>query len=152
MSPTVITALLVGSLVAGWVDAVVGGGGLILVPLVMILNPGFSNAQALGTNKVAAMSGTASSAFTLARKIPSAKSALTYSPLALLGAGIGALIASSVDKQIMRPIIIVLLVAVGIFVLLRPSFGQPSPTAKKTQPASNNASAVRQRLSARWLS
>lgn len=146
MSPTVITALLVGSLVAGWVDAVVGGGGLILVPLVMILNPGFSNAQALGTNKVAAMFGTASSAFTLARKIPSAKSALTYSPMALLGAGIGALIASSVDKQIMRPIIIVLLVAVGTFVLLRPSFGQASTTAKNTQPASNNASAVRQRF------
>ncbi|MDN6386878.1 MAG: sulfite exporter TauE/SafE family protein, partial [Corynebacterium sp.] len=48
MSVTGIGVLLVGSLAAGWVDAVVGGGGLILIPLVMILNPGMSNAQALG--------------------------------------------------------------------------------------------------------
>lgn len=127
MSPVVVTALLVGSLAAGWVDAVVGGGGLILVPLVMILNPSFSNAQALGTNKVAAVFGTGSSAVTLARRIPSAKAAMKFTPLALVGSGLGALIASSVDKHIMRPVIIVLLVAVGAFILLRPNFGQSSP-------------------------
>lgn len=76
MSATVITVLLVGSLIAGWVDAVVGGGGLILVPLVMILNPQFSNAQALSLNKVAAIFGTGSAAITLARKVPSARTAL----------------------------------------------------------------------------
>ena len=111
----------------------------------MILNPGFSNAQALGTNKVAAMFGTASSAFTLARRIPR-PSRLSNIPLALIGSGVGALIASSVDKQIMRPIIIVLLIAVGVFVLLRPSFGQASPAARSAQTASNNAGTTWQRL------
>lgn len=85
MSVTVIGVLLVGSLAAGWVDAVVGGGGLILIPLVMILNPGMSNAQALGVNKVAAIFGTASSAAVLARKVPSARKALRFAPVALLG-------------------------------------------------------------------
>ena len=128
MSATVITVLLVGSLIAGWVDAVVGGGGLILVPLVMILNPQFSNAQALSLNKVAAIFGTGSAAITLARKVPSARTALKYAPLAFFGAAGGAVIASSVDKDIMRPIIIAMLVAVGIFVAARPSFGQtPQP-------------------------
>lgn len=129
MSATVISILLVGSLAAGWVDAVVGGGGLILIPLVMILNPGMSNAQALGINKVAAIFGTASSAAVLARKVPSATKALRYAPLALAGSAGGALIASSVDKQIMRPVIIVLLVAVGLFILFRPSFGQGSASS-----------------------
>ena len=138
MSPAVITVLLMGSLAAGWVDAVVGGGGLILVPLVMILNPSFSNAQALGTNKVAAVFGTGSSAVTLLRQIPSAKAAFKFVPLALVGSGLGALIASSVDKQIMRPVIIVLLIAVGTFVLLRPSFGQTnSPTHAGTDAPDN---------------
>lgn len=124
MSVTVIGVLLVGSLAAGWVDAVVGGGGLILIPLVMILNPGMSNAQALGVNKVAAIFGTASSAAVLVRKVPSARQALRFAPVALLGSAGGAMIASSVDKQVMRPVIIVLLVAVGVFIAVRPSFGQ----------------------------
>ncbi|MEJ6549507.1 TSUP family transporter [Corynebacterium sp. USCH3] len=135
MSTTVISLLLLGSLAAGWVDAVVGGGGLILIPLVMILNPGMSNAQALGINKVAAVFGTASSAAVLTRRVPSACRALRYAPLALLGSAGGALIASSVDKQVMRPVIIVLLVAVGVFILLRPSFGQDGGAAGRGSPA-----------------
>ncbi|RRQ18340.1 TSUP family transporter, partial [Corynebacterium bovis] len=118
MSVPVISALLIGSLAAGWVDAVVGGGGLILIPLMLILNPGMSTAQALGVNKVAAIAGTASSAAVLVRKVPSATRALRYVPLALVGSVAGALVASSVDRQVMRPVIIVLLVAVGLFILL----------------------------------
>lgn len=124
MTPAVIGVLLTGSLIAGWIDAVVGGGGLILLPLIMIMAPGLTNGQALGTNKLAAVFGTSSAAVTLARKIPTALGALRWAPLAFLGAGGGALIAASVDKTIMRPIIIVVLVAVGFFVLLRPSFGR----------------------------
>ena len=124
MSTTVIAVLLAGSLAAGWIDAVVGGGGLILLPLIMIMAPGLTNAQALGTNKFAAVFGTTSAAITLARRIPTAMGALRWAPLALIGAAIGALIAASVDQHIMRPIIIVVLVAVGFFVLLRPSFGR----------------------------
>lgn len=124
MSPTVIALMLTTSLFAGWVDAVVGGGGLILLPLIMILNPSFTYAQALGVNKIAAICGTGSSAITMARRVPAARTAFRYAPLAFGGSALGAVIASSVDKDIMRPIVIVLLVAVGAFVLLRPSFGQ----------------------------
>lgn len=135
MSATVLAILLVGSLAAGWVDAVVGGGGLILIPLVMILNPGFTSAQALGANKVAAIFGTVTSAFTLARRVPSITTALRFAPLAIAGSAAGALVASSVDKQIMRPIIIALLIGVGVFVAVRPQFGRAggarrSPTAR----------------------
>ena len=124
MSPTVIALMLTTSLFAGWVDAVVGGGGLILLPLMMILNPSFTYAQALGVNKIAAICGTGSSAITMARRVPAARTAFRYAPLAFGGSALGAIIASSVDKDIMRPIVIVLLVTVGAFVLLRPSFGQ----------------------------
>lgn len=123
MSAEIITALLVGSLAAGWVDAVVGGGGLILIPLILVLNPSMAPAQALATNKVAAIFGTSSAAITLSRRVPSALHALKYAPLALVGSAAGALLAASVDKQVMRPVIIVLLVAVGVFTVARPSLG-----------------------------
>ena len=42
--------MLVGSLIAGLIDALIGGGGLILLPLILICNPQFSNAEALGVN------------------------------------------------------------------------------------------------------
>lgn len=137
MSAEIITALLVGSLAAGWVDAVVGGGGLILIPLILVLNPTMAPAQALATNKVAAIFGTSSAAIPLARRVPSALNALKYAPLALIGSAGGALLASSVDKQIMRPVIIVLLLAVGLFTVARPSFGAVSCTQKTARLSRN---------------
>lgn len=131
-SITSVVVMIIGSLAAGWVDAVVGGGGLILVPLIMIMNPAFSNAQALGVNKVAGVFGTSSAAVVLARKVPSARGALRFAPLALAGSIGGALLASMLDKAVMRPIIIFALVAVGIFVALKPEFGQVAIPRRKT--------------------
>lgn len=51
------------------VDAVIGGGGLVLIPLIMAVIPGVAPATALATNKLAAVSGTASAAFTLMRTV-----------------------------------------------------------------------------------
>nr|WP_240394089.1 TSUP family transporter [Corynebacterium lactis] len=134
LSATSIGVMILGSLAAGWVDAVVGGGGLILVPLIMIMNPGFTNAQALGVNKVAGIFGTSSAAVVLASRVPSARVALRFAPLALAGAAGGALVASLLDRAIMRPIIIFALVAVGIFVAVRPQFGQASVAKRPTAP------------------
>lgn len=139
MSAEIITALLVGSLAAGWVDAVVGGGGLILIPLILVLNPSMAPAQALATNKVAAIFGTSSAAITLSRRVPSALHALKYAPLALVGSAAGALLAASVDKQVMRPVIIVLLVAVGVFTVARPSFGAAKGSSAGPTAASKDA-------------
>lgn len=116
--------LLIGAAGAGWIDALIGGGGLILVPLIMAVLPGLPPAAALATNKLAAVSGTASAAFTLVRKVrPPAGELIRYVLVALLCAGMGASVAASLDKDIMRPLIIMLMVAVGIFVAFKPSFG-----------------------------
>ena len=47
------------SLLAGFVDAIVGGGGLILVPALFAAFPGAPPATLLGTNKSASIWGTA---------------------------------------------------------------------------------------------
>ena len=55
-----IVALLgVAGFLAGWVDAVVGGGGLIQLPALLIGLPGAAPAQVLATNKFASVWGTA---------------------------------------------------------------------------------------------
>src|ERR1051325_4287360 len=63
-----IILLLSVAAAAGWVDAVVGGGGLILVPALMLGLPNLPPVTALGTNKVASICGTTSAAITYARR------------------------------------------------------------------------------------
>ena len=116
--------LLGGAAVAGWVDAVIGGGGLVLIPLIMAVIPGVAPATALATNKLAAVSGTASAAFTLMRTVqPPMKETLKLGLIAGIASGVGALAATLMQEEFMRPLIIVLLLAVGTFVAFKPSFG-----------------------------
>ncbi|MCU1688763.1 MAG: hypothetical protein JWN20_691, partial [Jatrophihabitantaceae bacterium] len=47
-----VVLLVLAAFLAGWVDAVVGGGGLIQLPA-MLLVPGIAPISALATNKLA---------------------------------------------------------------------------------------------------
>lgn len=115
-------ALIAGSALAGWVDAVIGGGGLVLIPLILAVAPGLAPATALGTNKLAAMFGTASAAVTMMRRVRPRFTPL-YVAVGALAAGVGAATASLLDDAILRPVIIVLMLAVGVYVVFRPGFG-----------------------------
>ena len=64
LSPAV---LLVAALAAGWIDAVIGGGGLVLIPAMLIAFPTVAPATALGTNKLAAIWGTGAAAIAFSR-------------------------------------------------------------------------------------
>ncbi|MBC3186653.1 TSUP family transporter [Corynebacterium sp. zg-331] len=113
-----------GAALAGWVDALVGGGGLILIPLLLAAAPQVPYATVLASNKLASVSGTASAAATLVRRVRPPGRVLCFAvPLALACAAAGALLAAGMNAAIMRPITIALLVGVGIFVALRPDFG-----------------------------
>jgi uncharacterized protein len=119
-----VTGLLAVAGVAGWVDAVVGGGGLLLIPTLLLAFPNLSPAVALGTNKLTAITGTTVAAVTYARRTKLPKSvALPAGLLAVPAAAVGALSASQVPKDWFRPLVMALLVAVAVFVTLRPTFG-----------------------------
>jgi uncharacterized membrane protein YfcA len=109
---------------AGWVDAVVGGGGLLLIPTLLLAFPNLSPAVALGTNKLTAITGTTVAAVTYARRTKLPKSvAVPAALLAVPAAGFGALSASQVPTAWFRPVVMALLVAVAVFVAMRPAFG-----------------------------
>jgi uncharacterized membrane protein YfcA len=125
--PTTGTLALLGvaAFLAGWVDAVVGGGGLIQLPALLLGMPGATPAQVLATNKFGSVWGTGTSAVTYWRRVrPDLRTALPMAAVAYLGAVVGALIGLHIPKAAFNPVILVLLVAVGAYTLLTPSLGE----------------------------
>lgn len=119
-----VVLLLLAALTAGWVDAVVGGGGLVQLPALLLV-PGISPLQALATNKLGSICGTATSAATYYRRVrPDLRTALPMAALAGAGAAAGALSASLLPAQVFRPVILVALVVVAGYTLARPALGE----------------------------
>jgi uncharacterized protein len=116
--------LALAGLLAGWVDAVVGGGGLIQLPALVVGLPGAAPVQILATNKLGSVMGTSASSITYYRRVgPDPR---TFGPLMLLaftGSFGGALVASRIPKDAFDPIVLVVLVVVGAYVLLKPTLG-----------------------------
>jgi len=118
-----LALLVLAGFAAGWVDAVVGGGGLIQLPAMMLV-PGIAPLQALATNKVASIMGTSVAAVTFARRLkPDPRTAVPLAVSALAGAVVGAVIATYIPEEAFTPIILVVLIAVGAFTVLKPQMG-----------------------------
>ncbi|GAB3214355.1 sulfite exporter TauE/SafE family protein [Marinactinospora thermotolerans] len=135
MEPEIIAVLLTAAAAAGWVDAVVGGGGLLLLPALLVAFPHAPVANLLGTNKLAAVFGTASAAVTYSRGLKLERRVVgPAAGLALLGAGSGAALAGMVSSDALRPIIMVVLLVVAAVVLFRPTLGVAAdPTLPSTR-------------------
>ncbi|WBB68703.1 TSUP family transporter [Micromonospora sp. WMMD812] len=133
LDPVSLTTLLTAAAMAGWVDAVVGGGGLLLLPALLVAAPGMPVASALGTNKLAAIAGTATAAATYARrtKVDWAVAG-PAAGVAVVSAGVGAALAGAVPAAAYRPVVLVVLVSVALFVLLRPRLGVVSLPERRT--------------------
>jgi uncharacterized protein len=124
-SATVLALLGLAALAAGFVDAVVGGGGLIQLPALLLGMPHAAPVQILATNKVAAISGTTVSAATYYRRIkPDPRTFLPLMALAFIGSACGAAVASQIPREAFEPIVLVALVVVGAYVLLKPELGE----------------------------
>ena len=124
--PSTLTFVLLGlaGLAAGFVDAVVGGGGLIQLPALVIGLPGASPVQVLATNKLASICGTSVSSATFYRRVrPDPRTFLPLMLLSLVGSALGALVASFLPREALDPIVLVVLVLVGGYVLLSPQVG-----------------------------
>ncbi len=125
--PSTLTVVLLAlaALSAGFVDAVVGGGGLIQLPALVIAFPGVAPVHVLATNKLGSVCGTTVSSATYYRRVrPDPR---TFGPLmllAFLGSLAGAVVASHLPRSAFDPIILVVLIVVGGYVLVRPALGE----------------------------
>ena len=122
---TVLALLVLAGVVAGFVDAVVGGGGLVQLPALLLGLPDAATIQVLATNKLASICGTSVSSATYYRRIrPDPRTFLPLMVFAFAGSALGALAASQVSRDAFEPIVLVALVVVGTYVVLRPALGR----------------------------
>ena len=117
--------LLSASFLAGFVDSIAGGGGIVQLPALLIGLPNSPAAEVLGTNKLSAVFGTSTAAALYRKQIkPDPRVLLGMAIPAFFGSAAGALLASRIPTSSMRPMILVLLIAVAIYTWLKPDLGK----------------------------
>ncbi len=110
--------LAAAAFLAGTVDAIAGGGGLVTLPA--LLAAGLPPHLAYGTNKGQSVWGSAAALATFWRGgwVDRRQAALAF-PLGLAGAALGAALVLRIDDEALRPIALAMLIGAGALVLLR---------------------------------
>lgn len=120
-----ITFLFITGFVASFIDSVVGGGGLVTLPA--LLMTGLPITQVLGTNKLAASMGSITSMMTFIRSGKVKLSLVKWLfPLSFIGSMSGAYIVRYVPSEFMKPLVVILLVVVACYTLLKKDWGDVS--------------------------
>lgn len=125
LSVWILVGLVLAAFVAGWVDSVVGGGGLIQLPTLVIALPDDTpTPSVLGTNKLSSVAGTLVATVTYLRKVR--VKLWTVVPLviaAFAGSALGSALARYIPKPWLTPIVLVALIAVGAYTFCKPQMG-----------------------------
>ncbi|MBI2276740.1 MAG: sulfite exporter TauE/SafE family protein [Dechloromonas sp.] len=116
--------LIPAAFFAGMVDAAVGGGGLIQIPALLSTFPQTAIPTLFGTNKVSSIAGTAASLWRYARavRIPW-RLVLPATAAALVGAWLGAALVAWMPRDAMRPLVVIMMLAVALYTFLRKNLG-----------------------------
>lgn len=123
--PPELLLVAAASLMAGFVDAIIGGGGLILLPALFGVFPQLSPATLFGTNKGTAIWGTALATLQYAKRVQMPWGAvLPALPAALAGSALGAWVVTQIDPSGLKKALPVLLALVLVYTLMRKDLGQ----------------------------
>lgn len=123
VSPLVLVVLFFVAMLAGFIDSLAGGGGLLTVPA--LLAAGLPPAQALATNKLQACGGSVSSSlYFIRRKVVSLADQKLNVLMTFIGATSGALLVQHMHADILRQILPILVIAIGLYFLLMPRLGE----------------------------
>lgn len=110
---------------AGFVDAIVGGGGLIQLPAALVILPQFPVASIIGSLKIPSFSGTVFAAWQYLRKVSLNWWLLTIiCVLAFFASYSGSLLLTQVSNVFMKPVILVVLTVVAVYTYTKKNFGQ----------------------------
>ena len=118
------TALLlfVVAMIAGWVDSIAGGGGLLTVPSMLLV--GMPPAMALATNKLQSSAGTLTAAIYFIQKGAVNLKQIRWLILAtFIGSMFGSWLVLQIDAGILLAYLPILLILVGLYFLFSPSIG-----------------------------
>ncbi len=112
--------LTLAAFVAGFIDSMAGGGGLITIPALLLA--GFSPAELLGTNKLQALFGSGSATISYASKgLVDVRRQLPSAALAFGASVFGALVATILPGDLLRVALPFLLVAIAVYFAFKPN-------------------------------
>jgi uncharacterized protein len=116
--------LCVVSFGAGFIDSIVGGGGLLQTPAMLIILPQYPVATVLGTSKIPSLSGTSFAAWRYSQNVSLNWKFLVFiAAFAFGGAILGAHSVSLIDNSLIKPIIFVILILVAFYTYFKKNFG-----------------------------
>ncbi|HEV7291831.1 MAG TPA: TSUP family transporter [Devosia sp.] len=129
LDPLVLLALAGVGLLAGFVDAIAGGGGMIALPA--LLSAGLAPVAALATNKFQSVFGTAMAAATYWRGgFVSLKALLPAIALTYAGSFLGAMIVRQIDTSLLNIAVPAALICIALYFLFAPNLSDVDKTAR----------------------
>ena len=133
LDPLILLALAGVGLLAGFVDAIAGGGGMISVPA--LLSAGRPPVAALATNKMQSVIGTAMAVLTYWRRgfIDLEKLALAV-VVTFAGAALGAFVVRQIDTGVLSVVVPVALIAIAVYFVFAPNLSDADRTARLAFP------------------
>jgi uncharacterized membrane protein YfcA len=110
---------------AGFVDAIVGGGGLIQLPAALVILPSFPVASVIGSLKIPAFGGTSIAAWQYAKKVAlNWKLVAVVCSLAFFASYSGSFLLTHVRNAFMKPVLLVVLTIVALYTYVKKDLGQ----------------------------
>jgi hypothetical protein len=124
METYIIILLCIAAFLAGFVDAIVGGGGLIQTPVAMILLPNLAVATVIGSLKIPSFSGTLLAARQYLKKVEMNWALLSIMAVgAFAAAFLGSTLLTKVHNDFMKPLLLVVLTLIAIYTFIKKDFG-----------------------------
>ncbi|QJW89356.1 TSUP family transporter [Spirosoma taeanense] len=125
MDYSTIITLCGFSFLAGFIDAIIGGGGLIQTPAILFTLPQYPVPTLIGTTKLPSLAGSLMGAFQYTRRV--AVAARFIGPtmgIAFIASWLGSWTLTRVPNSFMKPLALVILSGVFMYTLLKKDFGQ----------------------------
>ncbi len=117
--------LMGAGFIASFIDSVVGGGGLISLPALLLT--GMPPTLALGTNKMASVMGSCTSTVSFMKSGKIDIGIIKYLfPLSFIGSALGVIAVQQIPSQFLKPLVIVMLVVVTIYTFTKKEWGDIS--------------------------
>jgi hypothetical protein len=124
-SPLILISLVVLAFTAGFIDAIVGGGGFIQLPALLVNFPNTALPTLMGTNKIAGFSGTFVSAIQYGKRIKFDYQLLIFISVAtFVFSYLGASVVSYLNSEQLKPVILLILIVMAIYTFIKKDLGQ----------------------------
>lgn len=131
LAPHILTFLFLAAFVAGFIDSIAGGGGLITVPAMLIA--GVPPLQTLGTNKLQSLFGSSSATIAYARKgHVKVQDQWPMFLMAVIGGALGAMLATVMPGDFLKAVMPFLLIVIGLYFGFKPKLSDEDRHARMT--------------------